>query len=135
MSKYSLYQLPCRTMISCGICPYRDRCNFVHDNRIRSKNCAKTSTRKKDKNDDELNTVFYWPKMTKETSSNICLYDCHPEIESSNYDYMSVYSMWNHFLYVTQNGFAKNGAEHCVINPYTKRPRLDVFVKLGNIAS
>ncbi len=135
MSKYSLYQLPCKTMISCGACPYRDRCTFVHDNRIRSKTYVKTNIRKKDKNNDDLTTIFYWPQMTKETSSNSCLYDCHADVDSLNYDYMSVYSMWNHFLHVTQNGLAKDGTEHCVINPYTKRPRLDIFVKLGNIAS
>jgi len=29
-------QLPCRTFISTGTCPYRDRCDFIHDPRVAS---------------------------------------------------------------------------------------------------
>ena len=27
-------QLPCRTFLSCGTCPYRDRCVYLHDPRL-----------------------------------------------------------------------------------------------------
>lgn len=134
MNTYSVYQLPCKTMISCGMCPYRERCNFVHDARIRAKTNTKSTTRKKDKTNDECTTVFYWPKMTQQQSTNSCLYNCRFENDENliNYDYVSVYSMWNHFINVTQNGVTKhNGAEHCMINPYTQRRRLGIFVKLA----
>lgn len=51
-------QLPCRTFISCGFCPYRERCVFLHDPRLISK-IAKTKTRKKNKEDVIQDSMFW----------------------------------------------------------------------------
>lgn len=70
-------QLPCRTYISVGACPYRERCVFIHDPRIASTytvklkskvpfvkevslECAKNEQKVvEDSNQDG----FYWPTM------------------------------------------------------------------------
>eukprot|EP01041_Mallomonas_annulata_P006201 gene6201-12567_t len=62
LSKYR--QLPCRTFISSGTCPYRDRCVYLHDPRVMDVN-AKSRSRKKNKEDSTLDALF-WPVMNTE---------------------------------------------------------------------
>lgn len=54
-------QLPCRTFISVGTCPYRERCVYLHDPRCICKD-AKTKTRRKNKEDMMPDSLF-WPVM------------------------------------------------------------------------
>lgn len=59
LSRYR--QLPCRTFISVGTCPYHERCVYLHDPRIICHE-AKTKTRRKNREDNELDSL-YWPHM------------------------------------------------------------------------
>jgi len=54
-------QLPCRTYISVGACPYKERCVFLHDPRISSFE-SKIKTRNKNKEDIVLDALF-WPVL------------------------------------------------------------------------
>lgn len=54
-------QLPCRTFISVGTCPYRERCVYLHDPRCMVRD-AKTKTRQKNKEDIVADSLF-WPVM------------------------------------------------------------------------
>ena len=56
-------QLPCRTFIAVGTCPFRDRCVYLHDPRLLCKE-AKTKTRKKNR-DDSVTDSLFWPAMDK----------------------------------------------------------------------
>ena len=40
-------QLPCRTFISTGSCPYRERCVFIHDPRLTTSKKVKTKSKSK----------------------------------------------------------------------------------------
>lgn len=55
-------QLPCRTFISTGACPYGDRCVFLHDPCIMSKPVFVKSKQRKSK-EDAGTDVFFWPTM------------------------------------------------------------------------
>jgi hypothetical protein len=59
-------QLPCKTFVSVGSCPYRDRCVYLHDPRLVYKE-AKTKTRKKNSEDSILDS-FFWPVMSEKVS-------------------------------------------------------------------
>jgi len=54
-------QLPCRTFLSVGTCPYRERCVYLHDPRLQSRD-ARTRTRKKNKEDIVTDSLF-WPVL------------------------------------------------------------------------
>jgi len=56
-------QLPCRTFISVGTCPYRDRCDYLHDPRLSTSSLDRPKvTRKKNKEDIVYDSLF-WPIM------------------------------------------------------------------------
>ena len=66
--------LPCKTYISCGDCPYRDRCTFLHDPLLCSK--ISISKQKVSDTDNNNNDMFYWKPMSvhqlqKSNCSNI----------------------------------------------------------------
>lgn len=52
-----LRQLPCKTFISVGTCPYRDRCVYLHDPRLMTRD-AKTKTRRKNQDDAVLDRLY-----------------------------------------------------------------------------
>jgi len=54
-------QLPCRTFISTGSCPYGDRCVFLHDLSIVSRPIYIRSKRKS--RDEAGLDAFFWPTM------------------------------------------------------------------------
>mgnify|MGYP001048218088 CR=1 FL=1 len=106
-------RLPCKTLISTGACPYKNKCKFIHDVRITNK-CVKTI---KKSDIDIKNDGFYWPK-----SENNSLY-------SPNKKNKQVFSMWNHFIDVitfqNKNNFTQ------ITNKYSKKKRLNIFVSLS----
>ena len=55
-------QLPCRTFVSSGACPYRERCVYLHDPRLVHKG-ARTLTRKKNKEDIVQDSLFWYAKF------------------------------------------------------------------------
>jgi hypothetical protein len=135
--KYSSNQLPCKTFVSCGQCGYHERCHFLHDYRIMNKN-SKITTKKKDLLNDTDN-IFFWPKMNNENNENnennnkyLCNYN---SILNSNnnvsYDNLVIYSIWNHFILSINNQYKMDDIDNSVINRYTNRKRLDIFVYLS----
>eukprot|EP01032_Pedospumella_encystans_P011707 gene11707-13595_t len=144
-------QLPCRTFISCGSCPYGDRCVFLHDPSIVSKPIYVRSKRKS--RDDPGVDAFFWPTMPWNAVMGRVDMKNMPVIaqpyivpapnsystSTSNND-VAVYSMWEHFLDFCKedplsivtvprkvpllNAYAPN-------NHYTGRRRLPVFIQLS----
>jgi hypothetical protein len=98
-------RLPCRTFICTGTCPYRERCVYLHDPRIISRN-VKSKSRRKNK-DDVVSDAWFWPVMADEdlvldnSGQPIVNQFYHvplPRYEQSNSHNRSVYSMWMHFV-------------------------------------
>jgi hypothetical protein len=98
-------RLPCRTFICTGTCPYRERCVYLHDPRIISRN-VKSKSRRKNK-DDVVSDAWFWPVMldedlvTDHSSQPIVNQFYHvplPRLEQANSHNRSVYSMWMHFV-------------------------------------
>lgn len=149
--QFKCRQLPCRTFISTGSCPYGDRCVFLHDACIVAKPVY-IKTKRKSK-DDTATDNFFWPTMslnsvmTKVDNKNM------PHIAQpyfvpapNSYSHIScnndraVFSMWEHFL-----DFCKADAmsivtvprnvpplnKYVLNNPYSGRKRLPVFAKLS----
>lgn len=98
-------RLPCRTFICTGTCPYRERCVYLHDPRIISRN-VKSKSRRKNK-DDVVSDAWFWPVMmdddlvVDQSSQPIVNQFYHvplPRFEQANSHNRSVYSMWMHFV-------------------------------------
>lgn len=60
--QFKCRQLPCRTFVSTGSCPYGDRCVFLHDASIVAKPVY-IKTKRKSK-DDSSTDAFFWPTMS-----------------------------------------------------------------------
>lgn len=140
-------QLPCRTFISVGTCPYRERCVYLHDPRIVCRE-AKTKTRRKNKDDVVLDSMF-WPimpynvvaaKLDNNRQPHVIQNYVVPPPQNDQYRRHDecVFSIWMHFvdlcLAVTESGNIQNAdaapcyaAPDLPVNAYTKQPRLAVF--------
>lgn len=144
-------QLPCRTFISTGSCPYGDRCVFLHDPAIASKQVY-IKTKRKSK-EDSVTDTFFWPTMSLNSvmgklDGKQMPHIHQPYIVPAPYSYFqinsnndnAVFSMWEHFLdfcktdslsivtvprtVATTNPFSAN-------NPYTGKKRLPILVHLS----
>ncbi len=60
--QFKCRQLPCRTFVSTGSCPYGDRCVFLHDPSIVAKPVYVRVKRKS--KDDVVTDTFFWPTMS-----------------------------------------------------------------------
>lgn len=60
--QFKCRQLPCRTFVSTGSCPYGERCVFLHDPSIVAKPVY-IKTKRKSK-DDTATDAFFWPTMS-----------------------------------------------------------------------
>eukprot|EP01038_Epipyxis_sp_PR26KG_P008127 gene8127-11005_t len=100
-------QLPCRTFVSVGSCPYRERCVYLHDPRITNIE-AKTKTRKKNK-EDVIQDSFFWPIMSYNQLCGRLDSQGQPHVVQEyhvpyyqNDIYMvhdrGLYSLWMHFV-------------------------------------
>lgn len=144
-------QLPCRTFISVGTCPYRERCVYLHDPRVICRE-AKTKTRRKNKEDTVVDTLF-WPIMpyaqvASKLDNNrqphvIQNYIVPPPQSDQFYRHdQAVYSMWMHFVdFCSACAASENGRDNIVAcyqapdtptNAYTKGARLAIFRSLSN---
>jgi len=55
-------QLPCRTFVSMGVCPYGERCVYVHDPRLEVSHSTPRPVRCRRKNkEDIVLDAFFWP--------------------------------------------------------------------------
>jgi len=142
-------QLPCRTFISVGTCPYRERCVYLHDPRCICKE-AKTKTRRKNKEDVVLDSLF-WPVMPQSMVNEKLDSNGQPHViqaysvpQPQNDQYQdhdrAVYSMWMHFVdSCLANQDSKSGAQmsacysapNTLLNRYTNMKRLPTFLTLS----
>jgi len=146
-------QLPCRTFLSCGTCPYRDRCVFLHDPRIANSFPGKIKCRRKSMEEFGPSDSFFWPTMDRDevnkwldgrnapTVSQFYVVpapgDDDKLLDSPNV--CAVYSMWMHFLDALEQLQQQSGStqEQKIDNPYTRlnahnnKPRLSVFTELS----
>jgi hypothetical protein len=144
-------QLPCRTFISVGTCPYRERCVYLHDPRIICRE-AKTKTRRKNK-EDTVSDSYYWPIMSFQQVAGKLDANRQPHViqpyivppavndEFTRHD-EAVHSLWMHFVDLCAATAASTNIQDCEsmpcymapdipTNAYTKLPRLQVFRALS----
>lgn len=144
-------QLPCRTFISVGTCPYRERCVYLHDPRCICKD-AKTKTRRKNKEDMMPDSLF-WPVMPYEMVAEkldanqqphvIQQYQVpYPQDDKYRLHDRALYSMWMNFVdscvansnsdpYSDSQEIQCYKAPDVPINIHTGRLRLPVFMLLS----
>ena len=99
-------QLPCRTFLSSGSCPYIERCVYLHDPRLASSD-VKNKCRRKNKEVVVLD-AFFWPCMPGEQVASYLHENKQPSV-SQPYEVPlpdgdlyrrhdeAMYSMWMHF--------------------------------------
>jgi hypothetical protein len=123
--------LPCKTHISVGNCPYRDRCVYLHDPRVASKE-AKTSTRRKNK-DDTGSDAFFWPTMSKPTGRQDYQRKPHVvqaySVDSGSMGSMLVHSMWEHFVDSCRGCSSLNATQERSV--HSGKKRLVIFQTLA----
>ncbi|KAJ1406631.1 hypothetical protein B484DRAFT_436673 [Ochromonadaceae sp. CCMP2298] len=146
-------QLPCRTFISVGTCPYRERCVYLHDPRCIYKE-ASTKTRRKNKEDVVLDSLF-WPvmpyamvavKLDLGRQPHVIQSYSVPMPQKDQYHRhdAAVYSLWMHFVdfslaNMESTAICAGGADHAACysapevphNSYTQEARLSVFRHLS----
>ena len=133
--------LPCKKMICTGVCTYRNRCHYIHDARIMNPH-AKGTCRKKDKDEYEQKDLFYWTPIATTPGKEARAYSVPPSSCSPNNTVggKAVASLWHHFAEICEATAGKQevditvGGAPPLLNPVTQRPRLSMFVKLGNTA-
>ena len=131
--------LPCKKMITTGICTYRNRCHYIHDVRIMNPT-VKGCCRKKNKTEesDQRDNMFFWPPMTTAPGHEARSYAVSVSSDPLSGS-IAVASLWYHFVEMCKVESVKHKCpQECVnnyvadpMNPVTKRPRLPVFVKLS----
>lgn len=147
-SKEKFRRMACVTCISCGGCPYNDRCVFLHDPRTKlngirlkaSKTLRNSSMNSKDS--------FYWPDMKKvevfrhldiqglpDSNQRYEIPETFSKISSSTHHDRAVFSIWNHFISVccdaikSSHSFNSNNP----MNYHVKSmKRLRIFIQLSN---
>lgn len=147
-SKYR--QLPCKTFVSVGTCPYRDRCVYLHDPRLIHRD-AKTKTRKKN-SDDVILDSFFWPvmperevrkKLDSSRQPHVIQNYSVPGAQQWNNECIhdkAIFSMWMHFTEFCAASNTTSSSERnsktfdprSMINNYSTRQRLGMFVNLSN---
>jgi hypothetical protein len=102
-------QLPCRTFICTGSCPYSERCVFLHPAEVIAKQVYVKIKRKS--KEDTVADTFFWPTMPMSTVSAKLDSRNQPDIAQSyiipapgsysahnSVNDAAVFSMWEHFL-------------------------------------
>ena len=112
-------QLPCRTYISTGYCPYKDRCVYVHDPRITSSaDISRFKNRKKNK-EDICSDSFFWPilpiLLNENDKSNSVMTEYFVPSPNNDKYYMhdsASFSMWNNFVDICHHITLKDNTQH-----------------------
>jgi len=144
-SKYR--QLPCKTLISVGTCPYGERCVFLHDPRLVC-HISTPISRLKNK-EDSVADSFFWPLTAPESGpnkkgdNNFRQYSV-PAMHHDQYQLhdQALYSLWQHyveFCKITGKAQKSTGPrmapQDIPVNIFTQRPRLPVFRQLSACAA
>jgi hypothetical protein len=102
---------------------------------------AKGTCRKKDKDEYEQKDLFYWTPIATTPGKEARAYSVPPSSCSpSTAGGKAVASLWHHFAEICEATAGKQevditvGGAPPLFNPVTQRPRLSMFVKLGNTA-
>ena len=125
--------LPCKTYIMCGMCPYSNKCKYIHDFRIKNINDKTIRYCNKQKNINNNNHNFvpdalFWPY---DMSNNGKCYDISKSLLDSNSEYIRIYSIWNNFIDVCNNKNYYLEKTNDKVNKYTNKPRLPVFIEIS----
>ena len=59
-------QLPCKTFLQTGACPYRDRCQYLHDPRLLGVSSKAKTRRKNVISPTDIVDSFFWPPMSSD---------------------------------------------------------------------
>ena len=126
--------LPCKKLISTGICTYSNRCHYIHDVRINTSAVNKGTCRKKNK-EETTEDSFFWPPM-EILPNEARVYSVPSEKFGGS---GAVASLWHHFVGVCMKAASKTDMNdipvNCgnkLMNPISKRPRLSIFVELAD---
>eukprot|EP01038_Epipyxis_sp_PR26KG_P014192 gene14192-19044_t len=153
--KIKIRQLPCRTFISTGNCPYGSRCAYLHvmwcSNHYIQSSVISKAVKTKNK---ELIVAdsFFWPPFTSSTADNEIMHDYTVVPPNPNDDlhfYLhdrGLFSMWKHFQYQClgkfelSSGHLNNNRKNLIfaiesvemrINVITNGQRLSCFIGLS----
>jgi hypothetical protein len=89
-------ELPCKTWIITGNCPYNNKCIYLHSDSIKSNLPIKLHSKHKNRENNITDTLF-WPKMNNISNSINTMYNV-PYPENENMHDIALYSMWNHYV-------------------------------------
>lgn len=128
MSPQNKY-LPCKTHIMCGNCPYWNRCQYIHDNRVFRATTRNQLCRKKNIDEYLSNDSWFWPKMNSSEYYNVEYYNIPQLHNNITYEELSLYSLWNYFIFFLLN-HQSNSFD--IYNMFTQRKRLNTFIILSN---
>lgn len=125
--------LPCKTHIMCGTCPYANRCQYIHDQRV-FMTLSKSTSRRKNIENNLSDDAWFWPKINNDNLEYIEYYNIQQPHYYNDISIaeLSLYSIWNHFISFLSNNYSDS---RLIINPFTRRRRLRIFIQLSNIKS
>ena len=141
-------QLPCKTLIAVGTCPYGERCVFLHDPRLIC-HSAHSISRLKNKEDNVVDS-FFWPLASndsttvhdKKANHNFRPYNIPPPKgdQFRNHD-QALYSIWMHYVEFCRftakeaksfGNAPKLAPQDTPVNVFTGTQRLPVFQLLSS---
>jgi len=111
----------------CGVCPYYNRCTYIHDPRIKNINYniirySKKKSKKKYKK-QYYDDIWLWPYDISNSINYIKYYNISKALAYNYFDYAILYSIWYNFIDICNN-------KYNYINKYTNKSRLPVFINI-----
>lgn len=141
-------QLPCKTLIAVGTCPYGERCVFLHDPRLIC-HSAHSISRLKNKEDNVVDS-FFWPLASndsttihdKKANHNFRPYNIpQPKVDQFRMHDQALYSIWMHYVEFCRftakeaksfGNVPKLAPQDTPLNVFTQTQRLPVFQLLSS---
>lgn len=113
-----VYRLPCKTQVATGFCPYRQRCQFLHDHRLAG---SVSSKLRMDKSSHRVSTEedsFFWPMQPSFSSTNTNTkqeYNIRRNVHEQD---PMIQSMWSHFCeFTSASELPHRAANHTTAAP------------------
>jgi hypothetical protein len=110
----------------CGVCPYYNRCMYIHDPRIKNKNYNIMRYSKKKYRKPRYyiyNDIWLWPFDISNSINGIKYYNISKALANYYFEYAILYSIWYNFIDICNN-------KYNYINKYTNKSRLPVFINI-----